>query len=121
MKKQKTPLLLTLNANFTNDFYVQLIVDNKEKNPKHIKLLQNATGIYAPEDGTSTDPRTMYGTARFSPENTYKKTVVEISTPQTWYTMGVKIYTKDLGQGFFITSMELKNMKVRIYGLGFTA
>ena len=113
LKKQKTPLLLTLNANFTNDFYVQLIVDNKEKNPKHIKLLQNATGIYAPEDGSGTDPRTMFGTARFSPENTYKKTVVEVSTPQTWYTMGVKIYTKDLGQGFFITSMELKNIKAK--------
>ena len=52
-------------------------------------------------------------TAKYSPENTYKKTVVEISTPQTWYTMGIKIFTEELGQGFFITSMELKNMKVK--------
>ena len=111
IKKQKTPLLLTLNANFINDFYVQLIVNNKPKTPKKVKVSKVQTGIFAAEDGSSTDPRTKYGTAKYSPENTYKKTVVEISTPQTWYTMGIKIYTTTLGQGFFISSMELKNMK----------
>ena len=113
LKKQKTPLLLTLNANYTNDFYIQLIVNNKAKNPKYIKLAKNSTGIFANEDGTSTDPRTKFGTAKFSPENTYEKTVIEVSTPQTWYTMGIKIYTEELGQGLFITSMELKNMKAK--------
>ena len=113
LKKQKTPLLLTINANFTNDFYIQLTVNNKTKNPKKVKLAKNSTGIFANEDGTSTDPRTKFGTAKFSPENTYEKTVIEVSTPQTWYTMGIKIYTEELGQGFFITSMELKNMKAK--------
>ena len=128
LKKQKTPLLLTLNANFVNDFYVQLIVDNKEKNAKHIKVSQNATGIFATIDGESVDVRTMFANiygeneetgekatsgAKFSPENTYRKTVVEVSTPQTWYTMGIKIFTDKLGQGFYISSMELKNIKVK--------
>lgn len=113
LKKQKTPLLLTLNANFTNKFYVQLTINNKAKNPKRVNLNKNATGIFAPEDGSSIDPRTKFGTAKFSPENTYKKTVVEISTPQTWYTMGIKIFTQELGDGFFINSMELKNIKVK--------
>lgn len=113
LKKQKTPLLITLNSNFTNKFYVQLTINNKAKNPKKVNLNRISTGIFANEDGTSTDPRTKFGTAKYSPENTYKKTVVEISTPQTWYTMGIKIYTEELGQGFFITSMELKNMKVK--------
>lgn len=113
LKKQKTPLLLTINANFTNDFYIQLTVNNKTKNPKKVKLAKNQTGIFANEDGSSTDPRTKFGTAKFSPENTYEKTVIEVSTPQTWYTMGIKIYTEELGQGFFITSMELKNMKAK--------
>jgi hypothetical protein len=94
-----------------NEFYVQLIVDNKVKTPKKVKVAQIQTGFYAAEDGSSTDPRTKYGTAKYSPENIYKKTVVEISTPQTWYTMGVKIFTTQLGHGFFINSMELKNMK----------
>ncbi len=111
IKKQKTPLLLTLNSNFVNEFYVQLIVDNKVKTPKKVKVAQIQTGFYAAEDGSSTDPRTKYGTAKYSPENIYAKTVVEISTPQTWYTMGVKIFTTQLGHGFFINSMELKNMK----------
>jgi hypothetical protein len=113
LKKQKTPLLITVNSNFVNKFYVQLTINNKAKNPKKVFLEKISTGIYAKEDGTSTDPRTKFGTAKYSPENTYKKTVVEISTPQTWYTMGIKIFTEELGQGFFITSMELKNMKVK--------
>lgn len=113
LKKQKTPLLLTLNANYINDFYVQLTVNNKSKNPKMVKLKQNCLGMYANEDGSSTDSKTKYGTAKFSIENNYKKTVVEISTPQTWYTMSIKIFTKEQGQGFFITSMELKNIKVK--------
>jgi hypothetical protein len=113
LKKQKTPLLITLNSNFVNKFYVQLTINNKPKSPKKVFLERVSTGIYANEDGTSTDPRTKFGTAKYSPENTYKKTVVEISTPQTWYTMGIKIFTEELGQGFFITSMELKNMKVK--------
>ena len=113
LKKQKTPLLLTLNANYTNDFYVQLTINNKPKNPKHVKLYRNSTGVFANEDGSSTEPIHKYGTAKFSPENTYKKTVVEISTPQTWYTMGIKIFTNALGQGFYINSMELKNIKVK--------
>ena len=111
LKKQKTPLLLTLNANYTNEFYVQLIVNNKPKNPKKVKLNKNATGIFANEDGSSTAPETKFGTAKFSPENTYYKLVIEISTPQTWYTLGIKIYTQEAGQGFYISSMELKNMK----------
>ena len=105
---------------FANDFYVQLTINNKAKNPKHVKLYRNSTGIFANEDGSSTDPRTKFakedgtgGGAKFSTENTYKKTVVEISTPQTWYTMGIKIFTNALGQGFYINSMELKNIKVK--------
>ena len=113
LKKQKTPLLITVNSNFINKFYVQLTINNKPKSPKKVFLERVSTGIYANEDGSSTDPRTKFGTAKYSPENTYKKTVVEISTPQTWYTMGIKIFTEELGQGFFITSMELKNMKVK--------
>lgn len=113
IKKQKTPLLLTLNSNFVNKFYVELTIDNKPKQAKEVFLERVSTGIYANEDGSSTDPRTKYGTAKYSPENTYQKVVKSISTPQTWYTMKVKIFTRELGQGFFITSMEMKNMKVK--------
>lgn len=113
LKKQKTPLLLTLNADYVNDFWVQLTVNNKPKNPKRVKLNQNVQGRFAPEDGTEATPEERFDTAKFSEENTYKKTVVEISTPQTWYTIGVKIFTDTLGQGFYINSMELKNIKAK--------
>lgn len=113
LKKQKTPLLLTLNADYVNDFWVQLTVNNKAKNPKRVKLNRNVLGRFAPEDGTEATADERYDSAKYSEENTYKKTVVEISTPQTWYTIGVKIFTDTLGQGFYINSMELKNIKVK--------
>lgn len=113
LKKQKTPLLLVLNADFVNDFWVQLTVNNKPKNPKRVKLNKNSQGIFYPEDGTIAKENMRYDTAKYSEENTYKKTVVEISTPQTWYTIGIKIFTDTLGQGFYINSMELKNIKMK--------
>lgn len=104
VKKQKTPLLFTLNSNYTNDFYVQLICNGKEKNPKHIVIKNNKASVY--DEG-------KYDITVFAPEGTYNKTVVEVSTPQTWYTLGVKIFTSELGQGFYINSMELKNIKAK--------
>lgn len=114
LKKQKTPLLITLNADYVNDFWVQLTVDNKPKNPKRVKLSQNITGRFAPEDDSvAGTPEECYDSAAYTEENTYKKTVVEVSTPQTWYTIGIKVFTDTLGQGFYINSMELKNIKVK--------
>lgn len=104
LKKQKTPLLLVLNANYTQDFYVQLICNGKEKNPKHIRIQSS--------DESKFDVA-VFGESKYAIEGAYNKKVVEISTPQTWYTLGVKIYTEQAGQGFYINSMELKNMKAK--------
>lgn len=104
LKKQKTPLLLVLNANYTQDFYVQLICNGKEKNPKKIKVKQSNAATFG---------GAKFGVSTYAGEGVYNKKVVEISTPQTWYTLGVKIYTKELGQGFYIDSMELKNIKAK--------
>lgn len=103
-KKQKTPLLLVLNDDYTNDFWVQLTCNGKEKNPKRIKVKKKEASYY----GTA-----IFGKSKYSHTNPYAKRVVEISTPQTWYTLGIKVFTKELGQGFFINSMELKNIKVK--------
>ena len=104
LKKQKTPLLLVVNDNYENDFWVQITANGKEKNPKRVKVLRKNTSYYN---------EARYDVSKFSVENPYAKKVVEISTPQTWYTLGVKIYTEELGQGFFINSMELKNIKIK--------
>ena len=113
IKKQKTPLLLTLNATYINDFWVQLICNSKEKSPKHIILSNAQGGVYAADDVVNPPPNQCYDSAVFVPESVYNKSVVEISTPQTWYTLGVKIYTQSAGEGFFIQSMELKNVKAK--------
>ena len=104
LKKQKTPLLLVVNDNYENDFWVQITANGKEKNPKRVKVLRKNTSYY--DEAT-------YDVSKYSVENPYAKKVVEISTPQTWYTLGVKIYTEELGQGFYINSMELKNIKIK--------
>ncbi|MCD7779807.1 MAG: hypothetical protein LUH05_03965 [Candidatus Gastranaerophilales bacterium] len=114
LKKQKTPLLLVLNDNFLNRFYVQLTVNGKQKNPKFVKVDSEALGVVYDETQliNGVIPETMIeGTARVCASNIYSKKVVEISTPQTWYTMNIKIYTEEEGQGFCISSMELKNIK----------
>lgn len=116
LKKQKTPLLIVLNDQYVNDFWVQLTVNNKVKNPKRIKRARKSSGIYAADDEPETlipDERKKFGTAKYGDRNTYSKTVVEVSTPQTWYTMGIKIYTDIPGQAFCIDSMELKNIKMK--------
>lgn len=113
MKKQKTPLLLVLRDDEINDFWVQLICNGKTKNPKRVRVNAKPAGVFAPEDGIDVQPNMRWDSACFVSENPNKKRVVEISTPQTWYTLGIKIYTDTLGQGFFIDSMELKNIKIK--------
>ena len=128
LKKQKTPLLIVVNSEYVNDFWVQLTVNNKAKNPKRVKVARKTGGIYAADNeptvlipderkrfaivdeqtGEVTSPGGKYGE-----RERYNKKVVEISTPQTWYTMGIKIYTDRAGQAFCIDSMELKNIKMK--------
>lgn len=112
MKKQKTPILLVLNANHINNFFVEITANYKAKNPKHIKLKIGGEGEWAPEDENAeiTD-RNLWDVAYWCDESDYKKQVVEISTPQTWYTLGVRFYTEEKGQGFSIVSMEMKRLK----------
>lgn len=127
LKKQKTPLLITVNDNYINDFFVQLVINYKEKSPKTVKLNYINGGIYAVEDDDSiytqletnnkyafeNDTGTIIG-AIYPVENSYSKKVIEISTPQTWYSISVRIYTENSLQGFYITSMELKNIKAKL-------
>lgn len=112
LKKQKTPLLIVVDNNYVNDFWVELTVNGKKKNPKHIKVPIVASGYYAGNEDEATDLNT-YGTAKYSGNDDYAKKVVEVSTPQTWYTLAFRIYTDALEQGFFINSIELKNIKIK--------
>ena len=116
LKKQKTPLLLVLNDSYINDFWVQLTVNGKAKNPKRVKLKTTEGGVYGDinEELDILPGNQTYDVATYGAYNPYSKKVVEISTPQTWYTMSVKVYTDRLGQGFCISSMELKNMKAKL-------
>lgn len=115
LKKQKTPLLLVLNDNFTNNFWVELTINSRPRNPKRVRVTSSKGGVYAleSEEQEIVPNNQRYDTAVYGAENAYAKKVVEISTPQTWYTLGVKIFTEELGQAFYINSMELKNVKMK--------
>ncbi len=123
IKKQKTPLLIVLNDNYVNDFYVRLTVNGKQKKEKYIQLKTTPSGVYGsvnetldiqPVEQTYGSTLTETPCAHYGTYNPYSKKVIEVSTPQTWYTMGIEIYTKTAGQGFYIYSMELKNMKAKL-------
>lgn len=123
LKKQKTPLLLVLNDTYTNDFYIRLTVNGKQKNAKHIAISVKNSGVYGSTDEVlEIQPAEQtYGStendnpcALYDEYNPYSKKVIEVSTPQTWYTLMVEIYTNTSGQGFYINSMELKNMKAKL-------
>lgn len=115
LKKEKTPLLIVVNDDYVNDFYVQLTVNGKDKNPKHVRVPSVGSAMWAIED----DPEHIateveyWDSMAWVAENKYSKKVIEVSTPQTWYTMGVKIFTKDKGQAFNIYSLEFKNLKIK--------
>ena len=123
LKKQKTPLLLVLNDSYINDFFIRLTVNGKPKGEKRIKLSASAGGIYGsinetlpvqPAEQTYGSTESEIPCATYGSYNPYSKKVVEVSTPQTWYTLGIEIYTQTNGQGFYINSMELKNIKAKL-------
>lgn len=114
LKKQKTSLLMSLNDSQINDFWVELTVNNKKKNPKRVKLNAGEEAIYGDDTDTILLPKNEeYGIAVYASDNPYSKRMIEISTPQTWYSISIKIYTSHLGQGFAINSIELKNIKAK--------
>ena len=111
LKKQKTPLLLVLNENAVNNFYVEITANFKEKNPKKITLKVGNEGIWAADDETEATSNMLWDSMVWASDDYYRKRVVEISTPQTWYTMSIKFFTKEQGDGFNIVAMELKRLK----------
>lgn len=114
LKKQKTSILLCLNENEINDFWVELTINNKKKNPKRINISTGEEGVYGTDMEDEINAKTeIYDEAEYAVDNPYAKRMIEVSTPQTWYTMSIRIYTEKLGQGFAINSIELKNIKIK--------
>lgn len=114
LKKQKTPLLLSLNDNQINDFWIELTINNKKKNPKRVLISTGEAAIYGDDNEEEILPKNQeFDVAVYASDNPYSKRMIEISTPQTWYSMSIRIYTNQLGQGFAINSIELKNVKAK--------
>lgn len=114
LKKQKIPLLICLNDNEVNDFFVELTINGKQKNPKKVKITVTQEAVYGDDKDTVVIPKNeTYDVAYYASDNPYSKRIVEITPPQTWYTLGLRFYTDALGQGFAVNSIELKNLKAK--------
>ncbi len=114
MKKEKTPILLILNDKAVNNFYVQLTVNGKLKAPKLVQLIPKGQGSYAGEDEPIITPEEqVFDSADYADDESFNKKVAIISTPQTWYNLGLRIFTQYEGQAFCIDSIEIKNIKAK--------
>jgi hypothetical protein len=113
LKKEKTPVLLVLNENFVNNFYVEVTADFKTKNPKPIRAKISNEGVWAPENDEDVEitSNMLWDEAFFASEDYYKKRVVSITIPPTWYTINFRFFTKEIGDGFNIVALEMKRLK----------
>ena len=114
LKKQKIPILICLNDNEINDFFVELSINGKQKNPKKIKITVTQEAVYGNDADVVIIPKNeTYDEACYALDNPYSKRIIEIMTPQAWYTLGLRFYTESKGQGFAVNSIELKNLKAK--------
>lgn len=112
LKKQKTPILLVLQEDHINSFYVEVTADFKAKNPKKILVKVANTGVWAIEDeSVPVGYESLFDIATWGEEDFYARRVVSISTPNTWYSISIRFFTKEEGDAFSIMSMEFKRMK----------
>jgi hypothetical protein len=112
LKKQKTPILLVLQEDHINSFYVEVTADFKAKNPKKILVKVANTGVWAIEDeSVEAGDESLFDIATWGEEDFYARRVVSISTPNTWYSISIRFFTKEEGDAFSIMSMEFKRMK----------
>lgn len=119
LKKQKMPLLLVLNSGAVNNFYVEITANYKAKNPKKINLKIANGGVFANEnENAEINDNSKFDIALFCSENSEKKRVVKVSLPRIWYTLSIRIFTKEKGDGFNIIAMEMKRMKEKTKTIG---
>lgn len=119
LKKQKMPLLLVLSSDAVNNFYVEITANYKAKNPKKIDLKISNGGVFADEsENAEIDDNSLFDIAVFSSEDYSKKRVVKVSLPRIWYTLSIRIFTKEKGDGFNIIAMEMKRMKEKTKTIG---
>ncbi len=115
LKKEKTPLLLILNDNYTNDFFVELTINGRKRTPKRVRVVQTQEGIYGDDNDELITPKNQtYDEARYASDDRYSKRIAEVPVPAFWYTMSIRFFTSGKGQGFAVNSMELKNIRAKI-------
>lgn len=112
MKKQKTPILLVLQKDHINSFYVEVTANFKKKNPKRILIKVENEGVWADENPeVVAGDESLWDVAVWTEMDYYARRVVAISTPNTWYSISVRFFTQEAGDGFSIISMEMKRLK----------
>ena len=107
LKITKFPPRLTIDASYTNDFYVKYVKNYdllKTPKIKHLQAKTTKNVLYYDNDQTY-DTEYIY----------VPKTLVQIlrMPSATFRALEITIYTQDEGQGFYIKTLELSKIKVK--------
>lgn len=117
IKKQKTPICITLNKSFNNNFFIELTVDNEVLEPVHITSNSSGlTGIFGDDTEIMVDNDT-FDVALFASEDEYGQNVVNIALT-SWYTLKIRFFTQSEAEDFAIQSVEFKRVKMKNKTLG---
>lgn len=117
LKKQKSPICITVDDSYNNNFWVQLTIDNVTKTAKHITFNAGLDGVWG-DDTDDLEDNCTWDLMNWADESQYQRRVVAITVNPTWYNLRIKIYTANPNEDFAIQSIELKRIKMKNKTLG---
>lgn len=117
LKKQKSPICITLDNSYNNNFWVQLTIDNVTKTAKYISFDAGTDGIWG-DDTEDLEDNCTWDLMNWADESLYQRRVVSVTVNPTWYNLRIKIFTQNPAEDFAIQSIELKRIKMKNKTLG---
>lgn len=112
LKKQKSPICITVDDSYNNNFWVQLTIDNVTKTAKHVTFNAGTDGVWG-DDTSDIEDNCTWDLMNWADESQYQRRVVSITVNPTWYNLRIKIYTENPNEDFAIQSIELKRIKMK--------
>lgn len=117
IKKQKTPICITLDSSYNNNFFIELTVNGDKLDPVHIVSNESGLTLVWGDDSDSLTNNSTWDLALFASEDEFGQKVVNIALT-SWYTVKLRFYTESEADDFAIQSIEFKRVKMKNKTLG---
>lgn len=117
LKKQKSPICITVDSSFNNNFWIELTVDNVKKEAKNINLNTGTNALWG-DDTSDISDNCTWDVMTWANENLYEQKIITITMQPMWYSMKIRIFTQNPFEDFAIQSIELKRLKMKNKTLG---